>query len=231
MCLYMKPGTLMKTVQLVDRLTEIRLFADLPRDKVDEIVRRVSGCVRRYDKTAVIVHESVEPKWMFAVLSGVVSIYEPGENGDRHLIRTVEGGHLFGATLVTMRLAFYPGMAVAATDCEVARFDLAKIRELWYDMRYRKFFENLYAVVSEYVFYCWRKFSVMACKTTEEKFMRYLNLYARASGSKDMTLPFSRMEDCAVFLGVSRASLSPAIGRLEAQGRLKHLGRAHFVLL
>lgn len=168
---------------------------------------------------------------MFAVLSGVVSSYECGENGERHLVRTVESGHLFGATLVTMHLDGYPGQAVAETDCEVVCFELAKIRELWYDIRYRKFFENLYTVVSEYVFYCWRKFSVMACKTTEEKFMRYLNLYARASGSKDMTLPFSRMEDCAVFLGVSRTALSPAIRRLEAQGKIKRLGRGHFVLL
>lgn len=220
-----------KTMRLVDRLMALRLFSELSREEVKVILGRISGGVRIHCKGEVIVHEGVEPKWMFAVLSGVVSSYECGENGERHLVRTVESGHLFGATLVTMHIDGYPGQAVAETDCEVVRFELAKIRELWYDMRYRKFFENLYTVVSEYVFYCWRKFSVMACKTTEEKFMRYLNLYARASGSKDMTLPFSRMEDCAVFLGVSRTALSPAIGRLEAQGKIKRLGRGHFVLL
>lgn len=220
-----------ETMRLVDRLMALRLFSELSREEVKVILGRISGGVRIHRKGEVIVHEGVEPKWMFAVLSGVVSSYECGENGERHLVRTVESGHLFGATLVTMHLDGYPGQAVAETDCEVVRFELAKIRELWYDIRYRKFFENLYTVVSEYVFYCWRKFSVMACKTTEEKFMRYLNLYARASGSKDMTLPFSRMEDCAVFLGVSRTALSPAIGRLEAQGKIKRLGRGHFVLL
>jgi len=44
---------------------------------------------------------------------------------------------------------------------------MAKIRELWYDMRYRKFFENLYTTVSGYVLYCWRKLSSMVCKTTD----------------------------------------------------------------
>lgn len=210
---------------------KIRLFAGMSREEVNGIVQRIGGDVRFFKKDEVIAHECTAAKWMFAVLSGVVSIYEPGENGERHLVRTVEAGHLFGATLVTMRFDCYPGMSMAATDCETVQFELVKIRELWYDMRYRKFFENLYTVVSEYVYYCWRKFSVMACKTTEDKFMRYLNLYAQASGSREMTLPFSRMEDCAVFLGVSRTALSPAIGRLEAQGKIKRLGRGHFVLL
>jgi len=213
-----------------DRIGTLRLFAGMTSETVREIVGRVGGSVRRYSKGETIVHEGTEAKWLLSVLSGVVSVYEPGASGERHLVRTVEAGQLFGATLVTTRLAYYPGMAVAARDCDVVFFDMAKIRELWYDMRYRKFFENLYTSVSEYVLFCWRKMSIMACKTTEDKFMLYLNWYASEVGSKDVSLPFARMEDCATFLGVTRVSLSMAISRLEERGELRHLGRAHFVL-
>ena len=41
-------------------------------------------------------------------------------------MRTVEAGQLFGATLVTTRLEYYPGMAVAGSECEVMFFDMAK---------------------------------------------------------------------------------------------------------
>lgn len=212
-------------------LENIRLFAGLSSAETAVIVRRLGGTVRRFAKGEVIVHEGTQAKWLIPVLSGAVCVYEPAANGERHLVRSVEAGGLFGATLVTMRLESYPGMAVAAKDCEVMFFEMAKIRELWYDTRYKKFFENLYTAVSESVLYCWRKLSIMACKTTEDKFMMYLNWYATETGAPDVTLPFARMEDCAAFLGVTRAALSPAIKRLVSRGEIRRVRRGHFVLL
>ena len=212
-------------------LENIRLFVGMSSAETSAVVCRLGGAVRRFAKGEVIVHEGKQAKWLIPVLSGVVCVYEPGANGERHLVRSVEAGQLFGATLVTMRLECYPGMAVAAKDSEVMFFEMAKIRELWYDTRYKKFFENLYTAVSESVLYCWRKLSIMACKTTEDKFMMYLNWYATETGSPDVTLPFARMEDCADFLGVTRASLSPAIKRLVAHGEIRRVRRGHFVLL
>lgn len=212
-------------------LENIRLFVGMSSAETAAVVRRLGGTVRRFAKGEVIVHEGTQAKWLIPVLSGVVCVYEPGANGERHLVRSIEAGGLFGATLVTMRLECYPGMAVAAKDSEVMFFEMAKIRELWYDTRYKRFFENLYTIVSEHVLYCWRKLSIMACKTTEDKFMLYLKWYASEVGSDDVTLPFARMEDCATFLGVTRAALSPAIGRLVARGEIGHFGRGRFVLL
>ena len=211
-------------------LENIRLFAGLSSAETAAVVRRLGGSVRRFAKGEVVVHEGTAAKWLIPVLSGVVCVYEPGANGERHLVRSVEAGGLFGATLVTMRLECYPGMAVAAKDSEVMFFEMAKIRELWYDTRYKKFFENLYTAVSESVLYCWRKLSIMACKTTEDKFMMYLNWYATETGSPDVTLPFARMEDCAVFLGVTRAALSSAIKRLVTRGEIQRVSRGRFVL-
>jgi len=208
----------------------IRLFAGMSDGQITEILRHLGGSVRRFAKGVTIVHEGTKAKWLVPVLSGVVSVYEPGANGERHLVRTIEAGGLFGATLVTTRLEKYPGLAVAASDCEVVFFDIAKINGLWYDTRYWKFFENLYTAVSEYVLFCWRKLSIMACKTTEDKFMMYLNWYASETGSDDVTLPFARMEDCATFLGVTRASLSPAIRRLKERGEIEQIGRCRYSL-
>jgi len=211
--------------------SRLRLFAGMSTDEVSEVVRHIGNGVRHYRKGETIVHEGTKARWLIPVLSGVVSVYEPGANGERHLVRTLESGQLFGATLVTTRQEYYPGMAVAARDCDVMFYDMEKIRNLWCDARYKRFFENLYAAVSDYVLYCWRKFWIMACKTTDEKFMLYLNWYASEVGSTDLTLPFARMEDCATFLGVTRAALSPAIGRLVDCGEIGHPSRSRFILL
>ena len=219
-----------QSIELAQRLTKVGLFAGMSPDEIAEVVKRIGGGTRRFAKGEVIVHEGTRAQWLAPVLSGVISVFESGTGGERHLVRTVETGQLFGATLVMTRLEYYPGMAIAARDCEVLFFDMAKIREIWYDSRYKKFFENLYTIMSEYVLYCWRKLSIMACKTTEDKFMLYLKWYASEVGSDDVTLPFARMEDCAAFLGVTRAALSPAIGRLAERGEIKHLGHGRFVL-
>ena len=213
------------------RLGKLRLFADFSPREVSEVVRRLDGRVHHFAKGEVVVHEGTAAKWLMPVLSGVVSVYESGSGGERHLVRTVEAGQLFGATLVTMRLERYPGMAVAAKDCDVVFLEMEKIRELWYDTRYKRFFANLYTAVSESVLYCWRKLAIMACKTTEDKFLMYLNWYASEVGKDNVVLPFTRMEDCATFLGVTRASLSPAIKRLAARGIIQHVAHGRFRLL
>lgn len=164
------------------------------------------------------------------VLSGRLIVYESGSSGKRQFVRTVEAGQLFGATLVTTRLEYYPGMAVAGSDCEVMSFDMAKIRELWHDDKYRKFFANLYTAVSEYVPYCWRKMSILSCKKVEDRFMLYLRWCASEIGESDVTLPFATSEACAQYLGVTRTALSLAINRLVARGEIVHPGHSRFVI-
>ena len=57
---------------LAGRLEGFRLFAGMSRAEVSEVVLRIGCGSRRHAKGGVIVHEGVEPKWMYAVLSGVV---------------------------------------------------------------------------------------------------------------------------------------------------------------
>jgi len=212
------------------RLGNLRLFSGVTAAEAAEIISRVGGEVRRFGKGETIVHEGTRAKWLMPVLSGAVSVYEPGASGERHLVRSVEAGQLFGATLVTMRLEYYPGMAVAATDCEVVLLDMAKIRELWHDVRYRKFFENLYTAVSEYVLYCWRKMAIMSCAKTEDRLMLYLNWLVAEAGKREIAVPFTRVEDLARYLGVSRVSLSRAISSLVACGEIAHPGKGLFCI-
>jgi len=122
-------------------------------------------------------------------------------------------------------------MAVAARDCEVVFFDMAKIRELWYDVKYRRFFENLYTTISEYVLYCWRKMSIMSCQKTDDRLILYLHWLASEVGEGDVTVPFSRIEDWAAYLGVTCVSLSQAIGRLVKHGEIAHPSKGRFILL
>lgn len=216
---------------LIKRLQKLRLFAGMTVSEVEEVVRRIGvDGVRRFVAGNTVVFEGTKAKWLLPVLSGRLIVYESGSNGKRQFVRTVEAGQLFGATLVTTRLEYYPGMAVAGSDCEVIFFDMVKIRELWHDVKYRKFFENLYTAVSEYVLYCWRKMAILSCKKVEDRFMLYLRWCASEVGESDVTLPFATSEACAQFLGVTRTALSIAVNRLVARGEIAHPSHSRFVI-
>ena len=216
---------------LIKRLQKMRLFSGMAASEVEEVVRHIGeGETHRFVKDDTVVYEGTKAKWLVPVLSGRLIIYESGSNSKRQFVRTVEAGQLFGATLVTTRLEYYPGMAVAGSDCEVMFFDMAKIRELWHDDKHRKFFANLYTAVSEYVLYCWRKMSILSCKKVEDRFMLYLRWCASEVGESDVTLPFATSEACAQYLGVTRTALSLAINRLVARGEIAHPSHSRFVI-
>jgi len=217
-------------VTLEVRLSRLRLFADMTYEEISEVVRRIGGGIRRFKKDEIVVHEGVKAKWVIPVLKGRLGVYESGSNGERHLARIVDEGGLFGSTLVTANLDSYPGMAIAATDCEVVFFEIARVRSMWKEARYARFFENLYTSVSGEVLDSWRKLSILACRKTEDRFMLYLRWRSAATGETEMRLPFATSEACAQYLGVTRTALSLAVTRLVGRGEIARLGRGRFRL-
>ena len=77
--------------------------------EVEEVVRHIGeGETHRFEKDDTVVYEGTKAKWLVPVLSGRLIVYESGSSGKRQFVRTVEAGQLFGATLVTTRLEYYP---------------------------------------------------------------------------------------------------------------------------
>lgn len=197
---------------------------------IADIVARVGCGVRRFVKGEIVVYEGAKAKWIVAVARGRLGVYESGANGVRHLARVVEAGHLFGATMVTTNLEYYPGMAVAGEASEVVFLEIDKIKEIWREDKYAKLFENLYTIVSGEVLHCWRKMSILSCKKAEDRVMLYLRWRAAEVGDIDMKLPFSTSEEFAQFLGLTRTAQSLAVKRLVARGEIAHPGHNRFVL-
>ena len=215
---------------LAERLAKFRLFAGMSREEITTVVGIVGGEIRSFRKGEVVVYEGTKAKWVVPVLSGRLTIFESGSGGVRHSMRVVEAGHIFGSTMVTSNHEYYPGAAVASEASEVVFFEIAKIRRLWHEPKYAKFFENLYSIVSGQVLECWRKMSILSCKKAEDRFMLYLRWYASEVGESDVTLPFATSEDCAHYLGVTRTALSLAIQRLVGRGEIAHPSRSRFVI-
>lgn len=188
------------------------------------------GEIRQFKRGEAVVYEGTKAKWVVPVLSGRLAIFESGSGGVRRSVRVVGAGNLFGSTMVTSSLEYYPGAAVATVASEVMFLSIPKIRELWHAGTCPKLFANLYSIVSGQVLECWRKMSILSCKKAEDRFMLYLRWYASEVGESDVTLPFATSEDCAHYLGVTRTALSLAIRRLVTRGEIVHPGHSRFVI-
>ena len=217
-------------MDVAERLTKISLFAGMSSEEVADIIRRIGGEVRHIKKDETFVYEGTKAKWVVPVLSGRLAIFESGSGGVRHPVRIVEAGQVFGSTMVTSNLEYYPGAAIASEPCEVVLLSIPKIREHWHAGMCPKFFANLYSIVSGQVLECWRKMSILSCKKAEDRFMLYLRWYASEVGESDVTLPFANSEACASYLGVTRTALSLAVNRLVARGEIFHPARSRFVI-
>lgn len=215
---------------LAQHFLRSRLFEGMGTDEITLIIGFIGGGVRRFAKGDIVVHEGTKAKWVIPVLKGRLNVYESGASGDRHLVRVIDEGGLFGSTLVTANLEDYPGMAVAEVDSEVVFFDNASIKALWREGRHPRFFVNLYSIVSGEVLDCWRKISMLTCRKTEDRFMLYLHWLAAESGETEVKVPFPTSEACAQFLGVTRTALSLAVKRLITRGEITRLEHGRFVL-
>jgi len=229
-CKVKSDGTHGSDEGLEARLKALRLFAGMSAREVAEVIGRVGGTVRRFDKGEVIVYEGTKAKWVVPVLGGRLTVFESGASGARHPVRVVEAGQCFGATMVTANLEYYPGMATATVPSEVVFLDIGKLKTLWREARYAKLFENLYSVVSAEVLACWRKMSILSCKKTEDRFMLYLRWRTSEAGASDVQVPFTTSEAFAQYLGVTRTGLSLAVKRLVARGEIVRPGQNRFVL-
>ena len=215
---------------LAERLAKFRLFEGMSREELVAVVGFLDGEAQSFRKGEAVVYEGTKAKWVVPVLSGRLTIYESGSGGVRRSVRVVEAGQLFGSTMVTSNLEYYPGAAVASEPSEVVFLSIPKIRELWYAGTHPKFFANLYSIVSGQVLESWRKMSILSCKKAEDRFMLYLRWYASEVGESDVTLPFATSEDCARYLGVTRTALSLAIKRLVGRGEIVHPGHSRYVI-
>lgn len=124
------------------RLGKLRLFAGMSEKEIADVIRQLGGTVRCFAKDEIVVYEGTKAKWVVPVLSGRLTVFESGASGVRHPVRVVEAGRLFGATMVTANLEYYPGMAVAAEPSEVIFLDIAQIKALWRQCSHPKLFER-----------------------------------------------------------------------------------------
>ena len=202
----------------------LELFRGLDREEIAEALYKLNTVTKVYRKGEIVFHAGLEASRLMAVSSGRLHVYAAsGEGEPQLLVRQIGVDEVLGLWILhTPEVACWPGTVVAAEQSVLISLDLDEFRKAVASGKsyFAKITANSAKILSRELFSTWRKLMVMDAPTIEAKVKTYLSELDSEGGSTGVvTIPFDR-ERMAEFLGVTRPSLSRAIGRLRDAGQL-----------
>lgn len=122
----------MKKEEVIRALTEIRIFKELNKKELEEIVERAD--VKTYPPRAVIFKKEGRATSFFIVLEGEIKIFRDRKNGQRQLIAILERGEIIGERVLFSNF-LHTNTAITSSEgptvlLEVAKEDFYKLNKI-----------------------------------------------------------------------------------------------------
>lgn len=201
----------------------------------DENLAAMLGCLGTkeitYKKGDTVLAEGAPAKYLGIVLIGKVQIERVDYYGNRSILTTVEPSRVFGEVFACAGLDTMPVAVVAAEETSVLLIDARRITQSCTNSCsfHSRMIFNLLGIVAGKNLVFHQKIEITSKRSTREKLMTYLLLFAKSCGSSTFTIPFDRQE-LADYLEVERSGLSAEISRLRSE-KIIDCHRSTFVLL
>ncbi len=195
------------------------LFSNIEDGDIIGMLGCLGALVKAYKKGGTIVAEGSEAKSVGVLLSGEAQIEQIDYYGNRSITMHIIPSELFGESFALSKVANMPVSVVAAADCEVMFFDRMCVSKTCAKAcaHHQQIIFNLMNIIADKNIAFYQKLEVVAKRTTREKLIAYLALYAKQSGKRTFDIPFDRQE-LADYLGVDRSGLSTEISKLCREG-------------
>ena len=201
----------------------------------DEDLLALLGCLQakpaKFDKKSPIIIEGDRAEYIGIVLSGSVQIMQIDYYGNRSLLGNAVKGELFCEAFACAQVENVPVTVIANEKSEIMLIDCEHILHTCSNNCefHRRLIFNLMKILAQKNLDYHQKIEVTSKRTTRDKLMTYLMLFAKKAGSNSFSIPFDRQE-LADYLEVDRSGLSAEISKLRKEGVLENT-KKHFELL
>ena len=201
----------------------------------DEELLKMLGCldarVMEFDKKYTIIAEGCAAKYVGIVLSGSVHVVRLDYYGNRGILTELTAGELFGEAFACAEVESVPISVIANEPCEVMLIDCSHILNNCQNRCafHQQMIYNLMRDLATKTITFHQKLEIVSQRTTRDKLLTYLTMYAKKVGKKDFYIPFDRQE-LADFLEVERSGLSVEISKLKREGLIDS-EKNHFAIL
>ena len=198
-----------------------KAFLGLTPDDVNDLIVRLNGVEKTFDKGEIIAHAGMEVSRMLVVVSGRLHAYAEPPGEQPMLVREIAADDVLGLWLMlTQEIACWPVTIVAVEDTNLISLDMEQARKLIANPQpyVTRLLANTAKMLASELLSVWRKMMVMSEQTIEARVMAYLTeLDSETGRTGDVVAPFDR-NHMAEYFHVTRPSLSRAICHLRDRG-------------
>ena len=184
-------------------LKKCPLFSDIGEDSLIKMLSCLGARVLKFEKTFTVFAEGSSAKYIGIVLSGEVQVTNLDYYGNRSIISVMGPSQIFGESFACAELKAIPVSVVASEDSEIMLIDSSHIIH----------------TCQNNCGHHQQKIDVTSKRTTRDKLLTYLDIYAKKVGSDSFEIPFDRQE-LADYLEVDRSGLSAEISKLRDEGAI-----------
>lgn len=215
----------------VNALAGCKLFENIENSEMLRMLSCLGAEVKSYGKRDTILEEGTHSRKIGIMLSGNARIERNDIYGNRSIVDTVCSPQLFCESFAAADLDIIPVSVVASEPCEVMLIDCSRILCTCEHACgfHRNLIFNFAKALANKNIDAYGKIEVTSKRTTRDKLMAFLMIYAKKVGSREFDIPFDRQE-LADYLEVDRTGLSSEIGRLTRDGVIQS-SKKHFKLL
>ena len=203
-------------------LRECPLFSGIEEENLLRMLTCLGARISSFDKKYTVIAEGNPAKHIGIVLTGSVQIARIDYFGNRSILSEIYPSELFGEAFACAEVDAIPVTVIANEPSEIMLIECAHILHTCENNCgfHQKLIFNLMKDLATKTILFHQKMEITSKRSTREKLMTYLMMYAKKVNASRFEIPFDR-QDLADYLEVDRSGLSAEISKLRREGVLE----------
>ncbi len=175
-----------------------------------------------FDKKYTIFAEGAPAKHIGIVLSGSAQVIQIDYFGNRSILGNLQPSDVFAEAFACAEVAAMPVSVIANEPSEIMLINCGHILHTCSNNCgfHQQLIFNLMKDLATKTILFHKRIEITSKRTTREKLLAYLTVYAKEVNSTRFEIPYNRQE-LADYLEVERSGLSVEIGKMIKEGIIK----------
>lgn len=212
-------------------LVNCPVFSGVQEGELLAMLSCMDAQVCRFSRNQPILRAGDPARYMGVVLSGHVQVVRDAICGSRSIVADFGPPQIFGAAFACSGADVLPVSVVATADSEIMLIDCRRIITVCSNTCsfHAKVIANLLRNVSERNIFFNQKLEIITKRTTREKILSFLDVYAKKTGTLRFSIPYNR-QHLAEYLGVGRSAMVTEMTRMKQDGLIDYRGNEFEIL-
>ena len=201
------------------------IYGGIPRGEFEHMMECFNANIKKVKAGESVLNYAAGLEHVCVILSGAVEIHCIDEDGNLHILETLDAGEVFGEifSLPTERFAY---IAIAKDPSEILFIDYARVVCPCVNVcdHHKKLIHNLFLLSAEKARELSKRINVLSQRTLRQKLILYLETIAAKEQSRTFEIPMT-LSSLADYLSADRTAMMRELQKMRADGLIESSGR------